>query len=167
MSALCVVALGWPLTAAAQMGGGMGGHGGHGNRGSRPSTATSNSSIATTVDVPNPLRTMLGEMRKLRVDLLLTSAQIEPWSKMEDALRECVDLEHSRRPTLRAGVQVDAEGYIQAIADNERALADAENRFAGATKIALATLNPRQLQTTRDRFASAISDAQSPTLATP
>lgn len=160
IAALVVTALAWPLSAAAQMGGGMGGRGGHGGHGDRSPGAAVPKNPDAVARAPSPLRAMLGEMRKLRADLLLTAAQIEPWSKMEDALRECVELERSRRPVVPAGTNIDAPRYIEDLADNERALADAEARFAAATKTAFAGLNPRQLQTTRDRLAGAIADAQ-------
>lgn len=160
--ALFTAALAWPITGAAQMGGGMGGHGGRGGHGERSPGAASaaKNPDAAVAHAPNPLRAMLGEMRKLRADLLLTSAQIEPWSKMEDALRECVELERSRQPSVPAGASIDAPRYVQDLADNERALADAEARFAAATKTAFAALGTRQLQTARDRLAGAIADAQ-------
>jgi hypothetical protein len=160
IAALFVAALGWPLSGAAQMGGGIGGRGAHGSHGDRPSGAPASKSSDAVVHAPSPLRAMLGEMRKLRADLLLTAAQIEPWSKMEDALRECVELGRSRQPAVQAGTSIDAPRYVQDLADNERALADAEARFAAATKTAFVALNPRQLQTTRDRLAGAIADAQ-------
>ncbi|WP_018974122.1 hypothetical protein [Rudaea cellulosilytica] len=158
--ALIAAALAWPITGAAQMGGGMGGHGGHGSHGGQPSSASATKNPDVAVRAPSPLRAMLGEMRKLRADLLLTPAQIEPWSKMEDALRECVELERSRQPVVQTGTSIDAPRYVQDLADNERALADAEGRFAAATKTAFAALNPRQLQTTRDRLAGAVADTQ-------
>jgi len=164
IAALFVAALGWPLSGAAQMGGGMGGgmggRGGHGSHGDRPSGAAASKSSDAVAHAASPLRAMLGEMRKLRADLLLTATQIEPWSKMEDALRECVELERSRQPVVQTGTSIDAPRYVQDLADNERALSDAEARFAAATKTTFATLNPRQLQTTRDRLAGAIADAQ-------
>ncbi|HEX7914686.1 hypothetical protein [Rudaea sp.] len=165
VAALFVAALGWPLSGAAQMGGGMGGggmggRGGHGSHGDRPPGAPASKNSDAVAHAPSPLRAMLGEMRKLRADLLLTSTQIEPWSKMDDALRECVELERSRAPALQPGAAIDGSLYIQDLADNQRALADAEGRFAAATKAALATLNPRQLQTTRGRLGDAIASVQ-------
>jgi len=168
IAALFVAALGWPLSGAAQMGGGMGGgRGGHGSHGDRPPGTPAAKSSDAVAHAPSPLRAMLGEMRKLRADLLLTAVQIEPWSKMEDALRECVELERSRQPVVQTGTSIDAPRYVQDLADNERALADAEARFATATKTAFAALNPRQLQTTRDRLAGAIADAQGASPAAP
>jgi len=169
--ALVAAALAWPITGAAQMGGGMGGgmggHGGHGSHGGQPSNASATKNPDAAVRAPSSLRAMLGEMRKLRADLLLTPTQIEPWTKMEDALRECVELERSRQPVVQAGTSIDAPRYIQDLADNERALADADSRFAAATKTAFAALGSRQLQTTRDRLAGAIADAQTASPAAP
>src|SRR5579883_1049827 len=132
-------------------GGGMGGgHGGHGGHGSRPADVAPKNPDAAAAPSPSPLRAMLDEMRRLRADLLLTSAQIGPWSAMEDALRECVELDRSRMPVVQAGTAIDAQLYVQDLADNQHALADAEARFAAASKAAFATLNPRQLQTSKD-----------------
>ena len=159
----------YPLSAVAQMqGGGMGGHGGggHGSHGGRPPDAAQKSPDASVARAPDPLRAMLSEARKLRTELLLTADQIGPWSAMEDALRESIEL--NRRHAPEPGAQVDPQLFVQDMADSQRALADAEARFAAATKAAFATLNPRQLRTTRDRFASAIAGEQATaTTATP
>jgi hypothetical protein len=162
LAGLITAAMIYPLSGSAQMqGGGMGGHGGHGSHGSNtPSTAATNPDGA--VHTPSPLRAMLEEMRKLRGDLLLTSQQIGPWSAMEDALRECVELNRSRMPVVQPGSALDAQMYVQDLADNQRALADAETRFAAATKAAFAVLNPRQLQASKDGLANAIAGERNP-----
>ena len=152
--ALIVAAMIYPLSGSAQMpGGGMGGHGG-------PPPGTQQKTPDDAPHAPSPLRAMLAETRKLRADLLLTAQQLGPWSAMEDALRECVELDRSRMPVTSPGTAVDAQLYVQDLADNQRALADAEARFAAATKAAFAVLNPRQLQTSRDRLAAAIGGEQ-------
>ncbi len=163
LAALILVAIAWPLSGSAQMpGGGMGGgHGSHGSHGDRSQAASPKNPDAATAHSPSPLRAMLEEMRKLRADLLLTSQQIGPWSAMEDALRECVELNRSRLPATQVGAAIDAQLYIQDLADNQRELADAEARFAAATKAAFAVLNPRQLQSSKDRLATAIAGEQS------
>lgn len=162
VAALIMAAMIYPLSGSAQMqGGGMGGHGGgHGSHGSRPADSTQKNPDAAAQRAPSPMRAMLDEMRKLRADLLLTSTQIGPWSSMEDALRECVELNRERMPVVQPGTAIDAQLYVQDMADNQRALADAEARFATATKAAFAVLNTRQLQTSKDRLASAIAGEQ-------
>ena len=157
-----MVAMTWPLSGAAQMpGGGMGGgRGGHGSHGDHNPSASQKNPDAATAHAPSPLRAMLEEMRKLRADLLLTAQQIGPWSAMEDALRECVELNRSRLPATQGGSVIDAQLYIQDLADNQRELADAEARFAAATKAAFAALNPRQLKSSKDRLATAIAGEQ-------
>lgn len=163
LAALIAVAMIWPLTGAAQMpGGGMGGgHGSHGGRGGHGPDASPKNPDAGPARPASPLRAMLEEMRKLRADLLLTSDQIGPWSAMEDALRECVELNRSRLPATQAGATIDAPLYIQDLADNQRQLADAEARFAAATNAAFAVLNPRQRKASQDRLATAIAGEQS------
>jgi hypothetical protein len=163
LAALIMVAMTWPLSGSAQMpgGGGMGGgRGGHGGHGDHNPSASQKNPDAAAAHAPSPLRAMLEEMRKLRADLLLTAQQIGPWSAMEDALRECVELNRSRLPATQGGSTIDAQLYIQDLADNQRELADAEARFAAATKAAFAALNPRQLKSSKDRLATAIAGEQ-------
>lgn len=162
LALLIAATMAWPLSGSAQMqGGGMGGHGGgHGNRGNRPADSAQKNSDAAAAHTPNPMRAMLDEMRKLRADLLLTSTQIGPWSAMEDALRDCVELNRSRMPVVQAGTAIDAQIYAQDLADNQRALSEAMDKFSTATKAAFAVLNPRQLQTSKSRLASAITGDQ-------
>ncbi len=125
LGGLILAAMIYPLSGFAQMQGGMGGHGGHGGRGSHAPEVATKTPDAAAAHVPSPLRAMLAEMRKLRSDLLLTSAQIGPWSAMEDALRECVELDRSRIPAAPAGGSIDAQRDVQDLADNHRQLADA------------------------------------------
>lgn len=162
LAALILAAMTWPLSGAAQQmpGGGMGGHGAHGGRGSRAADAPPKNPDAAVARPASPLRAMLEEMRKLRADMLLTSDQIGPWSAMEDALRECIELNRSRLPSAQTGTVIDAQLYVQDLADHERELADAEARFAAATKAAFATLNPRQRKSSQDRLAAAIANEQ-------
>jgi hypothetical protein len=167
--ALILSAMVYPFPAFAQMGGGgmggMGGHGGRGGSGGRAPDSTQKKDDSVP-HAPNPMRAMLSEMRRLRADLLLTSTQIGPWSAMEDALRECVELNRSRLPEMDPGSTIDAQIYVQDLADNQRALAEATDKFAVATKAAFAALNPRQLQTSRERLAGAIAGEQAVPLAT-
>ncbi len=160
LSMLVTAALLFPLAASAQMqgggmGGGMGGHGGHGSRGGNPGTSPGKGDGAA-MHVPNPLRAMLGEVRQLRSELLLTADQIGAWSAMEDALRQCVELNRSRMPVPGSATSPDALAFTQELADNERALADATAKFAASMKVALAALNARQLQTTKDKLQTAL-----------
>lgn len=151
-----------PLSAIAQMqGGGMGGHGGgHGSRGGRPPDAAQKGPDASAPRAPDPLRALLGEARRLRMELLLGADQIGAWSAMEDALRECIELNRAPAPVADSAAPIDAQLFVQDLADNQRALADAEARLAAATKTAFGILNPRQLRTSQDRFASAIAGAR-------
>ncbi|MEP6939036.1 MAG: hypothetical protein ABI846_04680 [Rudaea sp.] len=149
-----------PGSAQGMSGGGMG-HGGHGHAGQERSPAPKQPD-AGGAHVPNPLRAMLGEMPKLRAELLLTSAQIAPWSSMEDALRDSVELGRSRTPTLVATSSgLNAELFVQDLADNEHALAEALARLSTTIKSALSVLTPRQSKLVRERFAAAI-DAEAP-----
>ena len=162
----------WPLSASAQaggggMGGGMGGRGGHGDRGGRSPQTMQKDPGAAATPAPNPQRAMLGEMRKLRVDLLLTADQVGPWSTMENALRECIELSRPHPPGLNTGAAIDPQQYLQDMADSQRELADAEARLAVATKAAFAVLNPRQLRTSKDRLGSAIAGEQTATASLP
>jgi len=120
--------------AQGMPGGGMG-HGGRGGHSQSQHGAATNKPDAETFRAPNPLRAMLGEMRKLRADLLLDANQLIAWTAMEatDALR-----------------------YVRDMADNERALSDAMGKFSAAMKSALAKLHPRQLKLTQDHLAAAI-----------
>lgn len=163
-AALMMMATVWPLSASAQgggmMGGGMGGRGGHGDRGGHSPQATQKDPAAAPAPAPNPQRAMLAEMRKLRSELLLTADQVGPWSTMENALRECIELSRPRPPGPNADAAIDPQQYLQDVADNQRELAEADARLAVATKAAFAVLNPRQLKTSKDRLGSAIAGEQ-------
>ena len=146
--------------AAAQ--GGMGGHGGgHGSHSSTPSSSSASKPDLGPNHLPNPLRAMLGEMPKLRAELLLTSTQLGPWSAMEDALRDSVDLGRSRAQPISGSEGTNAELFVQDMADGEHALSEALGRLAASMKSAIAVLNPRQTKLVHDRFAAAI-DAEMP-----
>ncbi|MFT3792063.1 MAG: hypothetical protein QM741_13530 [Rudaea sp.] len=151
-----------PLSVAAQMpgggmGGGMGGPGGAGGHGDHPPRDGQQGHGQATERAPDPLRAMLGEARKLRTELLLTADQIGPWSAMEDALREYVELARPPAPEARLAAPVDPQTFVQDLADHQRELADAGARFAARTKAVFAALNPRQLRTSKQRFADAIA----------
>jgi hypothetical protein len=169
LAALVVIAMIWPLSVAAQMpGGGMGGRGGHGGgRGSHGAEASAKNPEAAVAHASNPLRAMLEEIRKLRADLLLTAEQIGPWSAMEDALRECVELGRPHPPAVQTGAPIDVPAYVQDLADHQRERADAEARLAAAIPAAFAVLNPRQLQTSKERLANAIEGERSTTASAP
>ncbi len=160
VAAATALAVSYPAAAQGGMGGGHGGHGGH--SGSQQSPAT-NRPDAGPSHIPSPLRAMLGEMPKLRADLLLTSAQLGAWSTMEDALRDSVELGRSRAPaaTASADGSTNAELFVQNMADSEHAFSEALERLTAAMKSALAVLNPRQSKLVHDRFAAAI-DAEMP-----
>ena len=149
-----------PGSAQGMPGGGMG-HGGRGHSGQDRNGAPRQPD-AGSAHVPNPLRAMLGEMPKLRADLLLTSTQIAPWSLMEDALRDSVELGRMRAPTPVATANgSNPELFVQDLAENEHALADALTRLSATMKSALAVLTPRQAKLVQERFANAI-DAEAP-----
>jgi hypothetical protein len=163
---LIAASLIWVPLASAQMGGGGmgGGHGGHGGQpggGSQNRTPSNNPPQRA----PNPLRAMLMEAHNLRADLMLNAAQIEPWSAMEDALRSCIELNRSRMPEPNTSANLDPIVFAQDYAENERALADASAKFVTSMKAVMAALNPRQRQTTTDRFAAAIAAETAPTVA--
>lgn len=149
--------------AAAQgMGGGMGGHGGRGSHSNSTPSSTASKADPGPSHVANPLRAMLGEMPKLRADLMLTSTQINSWSAMEDALRDTVELGRARIPAATAGESgTDAELFVRDMADNEHLLSEAMARLASSMKAAIAVLNPRQAKLVHERFAAAI-DAELP-----
>jgi hypothetical protein len=148
------------LLAQGFPGGGMGSHGGgrgghtNGNRG----TAPDKKDVAS-VHAINPLRAMLGEMPKLRADLLLTAPQLEKWSSMEDAMRSCADLEPAPLAHAAAAGVTDPGQFVQGVAADEQALAEATSKLAAAMKAAFAALNPRQLKLSQDRLAAAIDHA--------
>lgn len=150
-----------PAGSSQGMGGGMG-HGGHGHSGQERAPSSRPADAAAT-HVPNPLRAMLGEMPKLRSELLLTSTQIAPWSLMEDALRDSVEL--GSRPRAQAPASTAGGGspqlFVQDLADSEHALADALTRLSSTMKTALAVLTPRQSKLVQERFTAAI-DAEAP-----
>ncbi|TLY48436.1 MAG: hypothetical protein E6K53_15655 [Gammaproteobacteria bacterium] len=142
--------------AQGMPGGGMG-HGGRGGHSQSQHGAATNKPDAETFRAPNPLRAMLGEMRKLRADLLLDANQLIAWTAMEDALRDCADLSRTREVRSdSADAATDALRYVRDMADNERALSDAMGKFSAAMKSALAKLHPRQLKLTQDHLAAAI-----------
>jgi len=145
-----------PAGSTQGMGGGMG-HGSHGHSG-QEHTPSSRPADAPAAHVPNPLRAMVGEMLKLRGELLLTSTQIEPWSLMEDALRDSVELgrSHAQAPAPNAAGASNPQLFVQDLADSEHALADALARLSTTMKSALAVLTPRQSKLVQERFAAAI-----------
>jgi len=164
VAAAAALAVSYPAAAQGGMGGGMGGMGGHGGHGGHSNSQQSPESHRPDggpAHVPSPLRAMLGEMPKLRADLLLTSTQLGPWSTMEDALRDSVELARSRTTTAAPDGSTNAEWFVQNLADSEHAFADALERLTTSMKSALAVLNPRQTKLVHDRFAAAI-DAEMP-----
>jgi hypothetical protein len=151
------LAVSYPAVAQGGMGG-MGGHGGHGGHSNSQQNPDAHRPDAGPAHVPSPLRAMLGEMPKLRADLLLTSTQLGPWSAMEDALRDSVELGRSRAPAATVGADgnTSAELFVQNMADSEHAFSESLERLTTSMKSALAVLNPRQTKLVHDRFAAAI-----------
>jgi hypothetical protein len=162
---LLVASVLWVPLASAQMGGGMGG--GHGGHGGQPGGATQSRAPGNNPPqhAPNPLRAILMEAHNLRADLMLSATQIEPWAAMEDALRNCIELNRSRMPEPNTGGNLDPLVFAQDYADNEHALAEASAKFVASMKSAMAALNQRQRQTSMDRFAAAIATETAPTVA--
>ncbi|QBB71143.1 hypothetical protein ELE36_12700 [Pseudolysobacter antarcticus] len=132
---------------------GGGGHGG-GNHGNTPQQRT-----LTPEQAAQPIDTIFGQLQQLKLDLLLKPEQIDAWSAMQYAMRDCDEIEKARARRFTSTSSGAAQlplVFVQDLADNEHAYAEALAGLAAKMEKLVGLLDARQLKTFNDRLQAVV-----------